>query len=134
MILKGRAKVISGNLSNGAPEPDNEGTILVFRNIEFSESFEEQVNGLRQRGITGIIAADFAREFYRSAINVGLPTIKANISDNIEDGDDLEIDLTKGKITFPGGTVNFSAVSEIIAGILNNGGLMPYIKKYISSK
>jgi len=72
-----------------------------------------------------------ARIFFRNAINVGLPVLICDTS-KINDGDELEIDLKLGKIknTTNGNTLTFSPIPDTMLKILDEGGLLPYIKKY----
>ena len=46
-----------------------------------------------------MIAATFARIFYRNAINIGLPIMECReASEHIQDGDEVEIDFDSGII------------------------------------
>ena len=53
-------------------------------------------------------------------------------TDKINDGDELEVDLTAGVIKDKtnGETLTFGKIPEVMLNILNEGGLMPYIKKH----
>ena len=72
-----------------------------------------------------------ARIFFRNAINVGLPVLICD-TESINDGDELEVDLETGQINnLTNGTeLHFSRMPEIMLRILNEGGLIPYIKKH----
>jgi len=48
-------------------------------------------------GVSAILAKSFARIFYRNAINQGVPALVCD-TDQIKDGDQLEIDLEAGVI------------------------------------
>ena len=50
---------------------------------------------LRLAGVGAVLAKSFARIFFRNSINVGLPVLVCD-TDKINDGDELEIDLSKG--------------------------------------
>jgi 3-isopropylmalate/(R)-2-methylmalate dehydratase small subunit len=53
-------------------------------------------------------------------------------TDKINDGDELEVDLGQGVIKdlTNGSQLTFKKIPPVMLGILNEGGLIPYIKKY----
>jgi 3-isopropylmalate/(R)-2-methylmalate dehydratase small subunit len=53
-------------------------------------------------------------------------------TDKIEDGDALEVELKTGEVKdiTNGNRLTFGKIPEIMLGILDEGGLVPYIKKY----
>ena len=53
-------------------------------------------------------------------------------TDKIDGGDDLEIDLSESKIRdlTNGNQLSFGKIPEVMLNILEEGGLLPYIKKY----
>jgi len=81
--------------------------------------------------VSAILAKSVARIFFRNAINVGLPVLICD-TDMINDGDKLEIDLTAGTIVdlTNGARLTSAAIPEVMLKILDEGGLVPYIKKY----
>jgi 3-isopropylmalate/(R)-2-methylmalate dehydratase small subunit len=82
-------------------------------------------------GVKAILAKSVARIFFRNAINLGLPVLICD-TDKINNGDELEIDLQAGMIkdVTNGNTLTFSPIPEVMLRILDEGGLLPYIKKY----
>jgi len=82
-------------------------------------------------GVSAVLAKSVARIFFRNAINVGLPVLICD-TESINDGDELEVDLGLGKIKdlTGGAELSFSPIPEIMLHILNEGGLIPYIKKH----
>jgi 3-isopropylmalate/(R)-2-methylmalate dehydratase small subunit len=72
-----------------------------------------------------------ARIFFRNAINVGLPVLICD-TDKINDGDELEIDLAAGTIKdlTTGVKLTSGKIPDVMLKILDEGGLVPYIKKY----
>jgi len=52
---------------------------------------------IKMAGVKAVLAKSVARIFFRNAINLGLPILLCN-TDDINDGDELEIELEKGII------------------------------------
>ena len=73
------------------------GDVLVAGiNFGCGSSREQAPLALKQAGVAVVIAKDFARIFFRNAINIGLPVLE--IADhNIQKGAQLEIDLKTGR-------------------------------------
>ena len=79
-----------------------------------------------------MIAKSFARIFFRNAINIGLPILESDEAVNgIRKGDEIEVDLTSGKIKNLTKKEEYSAQKfpEFMKGIIESGGLIGYIKK-----
>jgi len=86
---------------------------------------------LKMSGVGAVIAKSFARIFFRNAINVGLPVVMCD-TDNIDTGDELEVDLERGKIKniTKDIDIKIKPLPKVMLKILGEGGLVPYIKKY----
>ena len=83
-------------------------------------------------GIPVIIAADFARIFYRNGINIGLPLLE--IGDDVEKisaGDELRVDTETGKIEnlTTGDIFQAHPLPGFVQEIAEAGGLINYIKE-----
>ncbi len=101
------------------------------KNFGLGSSREHAPLVIKMSGVSAILAKSVARIFFRNAINVGLPVLICD-TDSINDGDELEVDLKLGKINdlTNGIKLNFSKMPDIMLNILNEGGLIAYIKKY----
>ncbi len=77
------------------------GDIMVAgTNFGCGSSREHAPIAIKASGISCVIASDFARIFYRNAINIGLPIVECReAADGIENGDMLEVDFDEGRIT-----------------------------------
>lgn len=105
--------------------------IVAGKNFGLGSSREHAPLVIKMSGVSAILAKSVARIFFRNAINVGLPVLICD-TENIDDGDKLEVALETGIISdlTNGAELQSSRMSKIMLSILNEGGLIPYIKKY----
>ncbi|MBR2571424.1 MAG: 3-isopropylmalate dehydratase small subunit [Clostridia bacterium] len=100
-------------------------------NFGCGSSREHAPISIQASGVSCVIAASFARIFYRNAINIGFPIMECpQAAEAIRMGDTVSVDFTAGKIVdeTTGETFQATAFPPFIAGIIENGGLLPYIK------
>ena len=109
-----------------------EGDIVVAgENFGCGSSREHAPLAIKACGISCVIAASFARIFYRNAINIGLPIIESpQAANGILHGDKLEIDWKTGVIRnlTQNSTYQIGVFPEFIQDIINDGGLLASIK------
>ena len=101
-------------------------------NFGCGSSREHAPIAIKASGIECIIAKSFARIFYRNAINIGLAIIESEeIAENINAGDEVEIDFDKGEITNLSTNKSFKTqpFPPFIQEIINDGGYINYIAK-----
>ena len=105
--------------------------IVAGRNFGLGSSREHAPLVIKMSGVSAVLAKSVARIFFRNAINVGLPVLICD-TDMIDDGDQLEVNLKTGKINDLTKKVklSFNRMPEVMLRILDEGGLIPYIKKY----
>ena len=105
--------------------------IVAGSNFGLGSSREHAPLIIKMAGVSAILAKSVARIFFRNAINLGLPVLICDTS-LIDDGDELEIDLSAGTVKdiTNGNQLTFNKMPEVMLHILNEGGLVPYIKKY----
>ena len=100
-------------------------------NFGCGSSREHAPISIRAAGISCVIAASFARIFYRNAINIGFPILECpEAAEKINAGDEVTVDFDTGVITdlTTGDTFKATAFPAFINGIIENGGLLPYLK------
>ena len=106
--------------------------IVAGEDFGCGSSREHAVWAIRGAKVGTVIAKSFARIFYRNAINCGFELVETQQVDKINDGDELEIDLATGTVNdvTNGNQLTFSKIPKIMLGILDEGGLIPYIQTY----
>ena len=71
------------------------------------------------------LAPSFARIFYRNSINIGLPAIVCDgLYDAVRTGDEIELDMEKGIVTFGDQTFSCTRLPVHLQKILDQGGLI----------
>ena len=107
--------------------------IVAGFNFGCGSSREHAPATIKENKVSCVIAKSFARIFYRNAINIGLPIIECDKTDEIDNGDTLDIDFEKGiiKNTTKGIEYKISVFPEFIKKIISAGGLMAYAKETV---
>lgn len=106
--------------------------IVAGENFGCGSSREHAPIAIKASGIKCVIAASFARIFYRNAINIGLPILESpEAAHEIRSGDEVEVDLSAGVIRdrTTGKTYRTGAFPEFIQKMIDAGGLLPYLAK-----
>ena len=104
--------------------------IVAGTNFGCGSSREHAPIAIKGVGVSCVIAESFARIFYRNATNVGVPLLEApGISEIIENGDEIEVNMDEGTITTESGeVVTFKKLPPFMLEILEKGGLIEYLK------
>ena len=82
-------------------------------------------------GVGAVLAESTARIFFRNAINLGLPVLVCDTS-KIDDRDELEVDLIQSTVRdlTNGVQLRLGKIPPVMLHILEEGGLVAYIRKY----
>ncbi len=115
-----------------APNFKNGDIIAAGTNFGCGSSREHAPISLINMGASCVLADSFARIFFRNSINLGLPLIVCkNISKELKNGDEIEVDIEEG-------TVTILSSNKIISGdkiggyameILEAGGIKPLFRE-----
>ncbi len=109
------------------------GAIVVGgKNFGCGSSREEAPLALKHATVKCVLAESFARIFYRNSINLGLPALECpGISEKVEDGDELVVNLEKGVIINRSKNLTLRATQlpDFVMQILRDGGLVEHLKK-----
>lgn len=110
--------------------------VVAGKNFGCGSSREQAALCLKYAGVAAVVAASFARIFFRNAINAGLATVACpEAVSHINAGDEVAIDFEAGELTAADGAVfKFAPLPREVLGILEAGGLVPYVKKELASK
>jgi 3-isopropylmalate/(R)-2-methylmalate dehydratase small subunit len=111
--------------------------IMATTNFGCGSSREHAPLAIKAAGVSCVIAASFARIFFRNAINIGLPLLEcpeAVIGTGA--GDVLEVDLSKGKIRnmTKGKTFTARPYPDFMSELISAGGLIEYTKKRLARR
>lgn len=104
--------------------------LVAGKNFGLGSSREHAPLVIKLSGIRAILVQSAARIFFRNAINQGVPVLICDTT-QIGDGDTLEIDLKAGAVKdlTNGRTLSFGKIPDVMLQILDEGGLVPYIRK-----
>ena len=100
-------------------------------NFGLGSSREHAPIVIKMAGVSAVLVKSAARIFFRNATNVGLPMLVCD-TDRIADGDELEVSLETGTVRnlTSGADIRCQKTPEMMLRILNEGGLIPFVKKY----
>ena len=108
------------------------GDIMVAnKNFGCGSSREHAPIAILSSGVRCVIAASFARIFYRNAINIGFPILECpEAVDGVNPGDQVSVDFQSGVIVneTTGRTFQAAPFPEFVNGIIEHGGLLKSLK------
>lgn len=106
--------------------------IVAEKNFGCGSSREHAPLVIRENDVSCVIAASFARIFYRNAINIGLPILECEeAAYDIDAGNEVEVDFDTGVIKniTKNKTYQAAAFPEFIQNIIKSGGLLRSLKE-----
>jgi 3-isopropylmalate/(R)-2-methylmalate dehydratase small subunit len=111
--------------------------IVAGTNFGCGSSREHAPIAIKASGVSCVVAASFARIFFRNSINLGLPILESpKAVETAEKGDVLRVDLASGAIenVTKGVTHNAKPFPEAIMKIIAAGGLMNAIRDEVLTR
>jgi len=111
--------------------------IVAAENFGCGSSREHAPVAIKGAGVACVIAATFARIFFRNALNIGLPIVEsAEAAQHIEAGDMLELDVTAGRIInhTRGETYQAEPFPPFVQELVAVGGLVPYVAQRLRER
>ena len=110
-----------------------DGDIIVGgANFGCGSSREHAPIAIKNSGVSCVIAATFARIFFRNSINIGLAILECpEASEKIENGDEVNVDFDTGVITNVTKNETYKAepFPEFVKNIIDSDGLLNSLKK-----
>lgn len=105
--------------------------IVAGKNFGCGSSREHAPLAIKGCGISAVVAKSFAGIFFRNAINIGLPFLELDNTQEFRDGDLLEIDLSSGiiKNLSKKKSYNTEPFPEFLQEIIKKGGLMQRVAR-----
>ncbi|HYF82432.1 MAG TPA: 3-isopropylmalate dehydratase small subunit [Clostridia bacterium] len=106
--------------------------IVAGDNFGCGSAREQAAMTLKYAEVGAIIADSISRAFYRNCVNNGLPVLAMEgISEKVNEGDELEVDLEQGIIVnhTTGTQWKTKPAPKLILDIISMGGAIAYYKK-----
>lgn len=114
------------------PAKNRPGDIMVAGlNFGCGSSREHAPIAIKAAGVPCVIAKNFARIFYRNAINIGLAILECPAAgEGIDDGDEVSVDFDTGVINnvTKGETYQAEPFPPFIKDMIEKGGLMASLR------
>ncbi|MEI6500393.1 MAG: 3-isopropylmalate dehydratase small subunit [Armatimonadota bacterium] len=114
------------------------GDVMVAgRNFGCGSSREHAPIAIKAAGVSVVIAATFARIFYRNSLNIGFPIIESpEAAAGINDGDEVAVDLAAGTIKnlTTGAEFTFAPLVGAAQDLIRAGGLVEWTKQKLAAR
>lgn len=110
--------------------------IVAERNFGCGSSREHAPLAIKTAGVSCVIAASFARIFYRNSINIGLPILECpEAVQGIDSGDVVSVEFSTGTITNETTGKSWSAepFPPFIQDMIAADGLINYLRKGVKA-
>ena len=117
--------------ANFAPTVEPGDIIVAGDNFGCGSSREHAPMAIKASKVKCVIAASFARIFYRNSINIGFPIIECpEAAAEIQPGDTVDVNFATGVITdvTTGKTYQAAPFPGFVDGIIASGGLLNSLK------
>jgi 3-isopropylmalate/(R)-2-methylmalate dehydratase small subunit len=132
------ARHLMVGLDENFPDKVKRGDIIVGGlNFGCGSSREEAAAAMKEAGIAGVVAPSFGRLYTRNCINVGLPIIiSPGIDEQVTQGDELEVDLTKGFLRNlrTGYEARLPPMAPESLRLIEDGGIANYTRRILDER
>jgi 3-isopropylmalate/(R)-2-methylmalate dehydratase small subunit len=113
------------------------GFLVAGKDFGCGSSREQAPVALKAAGVQAVLAEEFARIFYRNALNICLPVIECPGAVKAFDlGDELSVNLSTGMIhdITKDTTVHGVPIPPFLLDMMNAGGLIEFLKKQLAKE
>lgn len=112
--------------------------IVAGRNFGCGSHREQATAIIQVLGLSAIVADSVGRLYFRNGMAFGVPVFSAmGISRIVEEGEELEIEMTPEQVTFRnltrGGELSGPPIPEVMAKILDAGGVYKLLKERLEA-
>jgi len=111
--------------------------VVAGENFGCGSSREHAPIAMKALGISCLVAASFARIFFRNCINLGLPALTSReaVAD-IYDGDEVRIDLNMGTIEnlTRGSAFQSPPLPPFLTDVIHAGGMTEYVRRQLKER
>lgn len=118
-------------------EKVQKGDVIVGgKNFGCGSSREHAPICIKAAGVSCVIAASFARIFFRNSFNTGLPIFESReASEKIQENDAVVVDFQTGIIENKTRNESYKAqpIPDFMQKLIKKGGLMNYVKEKINN-
>jgi 3-isopropylmalate/(R)-2-methylmalate dehydratase small subunit len=107
--------------------------IIGGQNFGCGSSREHAPIAIKGSGAQCVIAHSYARIFFRNAVNIGLPILECPAAAaEIEEGDQVEVDLSTGQITnhTNGNSYQAQPLPDFVLKIAAAGGIVNFLREH----
>ena len=133
--LEEAAEHVFQSLRPEFPSAVKPGDLIVAKgNFGCGSSREQAASVLKLVGIQAVIAESFGRIFFRNAIAIGLPVaVCPGVHGAFEDGHEALLSQSKSQVVnlTTGQSLETRPLSDHMITILENNGIMEYLKKMV---
>lgn len=124
------AQVAFDQLSPGFARAFKKGDVIVAgKNFGINSSREQAIHIMHVMGVAAIVAPSFGRQFFRNAINNGLPLIECELA-GVVNGDAVEVDAAAGRVAVAARGIvrEVPPLPAAVQSLLEAGGLIPFLQ------
>lgn len=110
---------------------------LIFAGENFccGSSREHAPLAIQGAGVGCVVAASFARIFYRNAVNIGLPVLVCPAAvAAAQAGETAEVDLAAGTVRLGDRVFAAEPFPPFVQELIGMGGLLPYVRARLAEK
>lgn len=103
--------------------------IVAGPNFGCGSSREYAPRALKSVGIAAIAAPNFARIFYRNALNLGIPLFEVDLMAALEDRQEVELDLQRPELRAKGKVYPLPEPPDFVRRVWDAGGTIEYYRQ-----
>jgi len=104
--------------------------IVGGKNFGTGSSREHAPLAIKGNGVSCIVAINYARIFYRNAINIGLPVFECpDLVADVAHGDTIDVNATTGTFVLNGKLYQAKPFAPSVKDIIEAGGLVQFVRQ-----